>query len=420
MTGLAGGAMLAITLGGCFTSQEVDGADSPPGTKLVRSYQLVPGLGDETLYTLRAEGYEPLRVTCSKGEGKIAESPDKSRLAFWCGESKWRVVYKVKGKLLEECPPYAMGSTLNWGAAKDFKAAAPELVRCTRFSNVSQLYRQVATEAELREFFVQSFGMTERIGANKDVVYWDDAWLNELFAASESFQRQVREGLKVRFSRPGSVVDASALTALLSMLGATKETEPLLHSLFLRTVAQEPRAHSLASAMAWVHHKLGDAVATRYACEAMALHSLHAPGLLLLARSQKPCESFDDYVASALNEPSLLCNPHIQCKGTECEVAYRITEPMPHELTQAEWEQVVVLAAVQRKQVPAWFPRAIRRREYVVEMPQSPSCTEAKPGTPCACQVKVCEQVGPTAEQTLVGCTLKFDDKGRRIQVLAP
>ncbi|WP_426749786.1 hypothetical protein [Myxococcus sp. Y35] len=406
--------------GGGFTSQDVDGANNPPGTKLVRSYMLVPALGEETRYTLQVEGHEPLRVVCSGEEGEIEESPDKSRLAFWCGEKQWRVVYKVKDKLIEECPPYPMGGTLDWSVAKDFKTKAPELVRCTSFSNVSRLYRQVATESELSRFFVQSFGMTERIGANKDIIYWDDDWLNELVASSESIQGQVREGLKVRFSRPDSTVDASALTALLSTIGASTETEPLLHSIFLRTVAQEPRAHSLAPALAWVHHRLGDAAATRYACEAMDLHSLQAPGLLLLARSQKPCESFDGYVASKLDEPSLLCNPHIQCKGAECEVAYRITEPLPHQLTQAEWDQVVVLAAVQRKQVPAWFPRAIRRRDYVLEMPQSLACAAAKPGTPCACDVKVCEQVGPEAGRTPMGCKLAFDDKRRRIRVLAP
>ncbi|MBJ6759905.1 hypothetical protein JGU66_03965 [Myxococcaceae bacterium JPH2] len=417
--------MMAVILGGCFTSKEVDGTESFFGPKLVERFAAVPGLGTETTYTLEVKGHEPLRVECPTGvdgrrTGGIETSPDKSRLAFWCGNKQWRVVYKVKGKLIEECPPYAMGDTLNWDAAKDFKTAAPELVRCSSFSTVSQLFRQVATEPELPRLFIQSLGMTKRLGKNNDFSYWDPTWRSELQASPASVQEQVREGLKVRFARVDSIVDAAALTDLMTVVGADKETEPLLHSLFLRAVAQHPREDSLESALAWVRESWGDAVATHYACEAMALGSIQKTGALLLASSQMPCEAFDHHVASQLSEPSLLCNPHIQCDQEPCSVTEHIQDGSANSLTQSEQEQIAVLAAVQRKQVPAWFPLAIRRRGYVVEMPQTPACAKAEPGTPCACDVKVCEMVGPKEGRTPSECKLEFDDKRKHIRVVAP
>ncbi|MDP1829799.1 MAG: hypothetical protein Q8L48_41415 [Archangium sp.] len=154
--------VLALTLAGlasgCVCTKTIDSTWLHVNSKLTQHYEAVPWLGTSTRYELEVEGFGNHYPSCSSDRGGISAAPDGRRLAYWCGDSGWHVLYLEGATTLPLCETIA--GRLNWKEVRTFKDAAVDLGLCAsleRFVKIADLLEGQTGPGQLEDFFVQTF-----------------------------------------------------------------------------------------------------------------------------------------------------------------------------------------------------------------------------------------------------------------------
>lgn len=149
---------LLSSASGCMCTKTIDSTWLHVRSTLTQHWEAVPGLGTSTTYKLSVEGFGSDSPDCSSDSGEISAAPDGKRLAYWCGDSGWHVVYLEHAALLPLCE--TMSARPHWNEVRMFKEAAVDLALCSyleRFLTIADALEAQSSPRELEAFFVQTF-----------------------------------------------------------------------------------------------------------------------------------------------------------------------------------------------------------------------------------------------------------------------
>jgi hypothetical protein len=388
----------------CIWDRTLDSAQGRVRVKLTSHFEGVPVWGTSRNFHLEVAGYEPLSVFCTATQGEVSEAPEGRRAAYQCGDG-WKVVYLEAGALFPACS--AAGSSMDWAREPQFQSAAPSLAQCNELPALVKALKDNhgASPEQIGSFIVQVF---ERGPSVK--------FATELKGLPGSLQDSVRAALSSRLTA-ATPVSAQQLTELIELYGLDDDTEPQVLSKLAEARPSEPdQADALVRL---ILKQRGVVSAAKAACVLTGDAPADGIALGVLSQTTISCPRFEQQITDAMEAPALACSGNLQCKDNACTAA--LPESWDHytRFHEDDQQRLLLHAAVLRGLAPRDLALAVQRREYVLEMPQRPSCEEAKPGAPCQCEVQLCSVARSKQVDEFDHCRVTFDDRRKHATVTA-
>ena len=326
--------------------------------------------------------------------------------------------------------------------------AAPALLNHGASNSVAMLneIEGTAGRAALIDTLAKSVRMPPMESATGANV--NDVWLNKRQALAKENMVQLDAALRAAIQSP-----EPGAGALLRAIRVLDMADPALPDIWAARVrefdierAKQSPTDRVTTNLGWndriwqelVHQLLSTrpTIAGEMGCNDVGRQQYpNVESLVAIAKGKTPCSTITKMSERMAAEAS--CNPNLSCTGfvdklhlcTPQELESKIDgfvkapfDPYGGGVTR---EMAILVAGRALGVVPKDFSLRLDRALYTIDMPASPDCREAMPGTPCHCAEladrplrALCEVQADATEGNAWTCSYRVDDKAKRVTMV--